>query len=352
MEELIVDRKKKLLFILLALALALSMAPITTLAYTSADWAKPEIENAQSYGLIPDVLKDADLTRPITRAEFAAVAVKAYENFTGTTAAPVASNPFTDTSNTDVLKAYSIGIVNGTSATTYNPDGILTRQDAATLLTRVEKKAYIPGWTILTDSNYTLNFTQPSKFADDGSISDYARQSVYFMNAKGVINGTGNNNFSPTVTAARQEALIIAVRMVEKLKGVTLDYRQTGTPEPPPPPSGGTDAKLVGTWVRSIGTSDYRYYLSFKDDGSYSYVQISGSTTTTVTGRYAASGGRVYLTKLVDDMDRGLKDQSMGYSFGTDSDGEYLSIATVWFALAGTDEEPQEMSPTQFWRSR
>jgi len=125
----------------------------------------------------------------------------------------------------------------------------------------------------------------------------------------------------------------------------------TPTPEPTHPSSGNTDSKLVGFWVRSIGTSDYRYYLSFKDDGSYSYVQISGSTTTTVTGKYTTSNSRVYLTGLIDDMNRMLKDQNMGYSFGTDSDGEYLSIATVWFAEVGTDNEVEEMSPTQFWRS-
>ena len=126
----------------------------------------------------------------------------------------------------------------------------------------------------------------------------------------------------------------------------------TPTPIPTPAPSSSIDARLLGFWVRSIGTSDYRYYQSFKDDGSYSYIQISGSLTTTVTGRYSASGGKVYLTNLVDDMNRIIKDQSMSYSYGTDSEDEFLSIATVWFALADTDEEPQEMSPTQFWRSQ
>jgi len=107
---------------------------------------------------------------------------------------------------------------------------------------------------------------------------------------------------------------------------------------------------LVGLWVRD--SSDYRYYLSFKDGGEYSYIQISGTITTTVTGRYTASNGRVYLSDLVDDMVRKIKNQNTGYSFGIDKDGAFISIATVWFALVGIDEEPQEMSPTQFWRSQ
>ena len=117
-----------------------------------------------------------------------------------------------------------------------------------------------------------------------------------------------------------------------------------------PPLNGGNDSKLVGVWVRNIH-SDYRYFLSFKDDGSYSYVQISDSTITTVKGSYTTFNGRVYLTNLVDDRDKQLKDQSMGYSFGIDNDGEYLSIATILIIFAESDDEPKEGTPTQFWRS-
>ncbi|MCL1941358.1 MAG: hypothetical protein FWG09_05395 [Synergistaceae bacterium] len=117
----------------------------------------------------------------------------------------------------------------------------------------------------------------------------------------------------------------------------------------PPGETGG--AKLTGLWVRDI-SSDHRYYLSFKDDGGYSYVQISGSTTAAVKGKYTVSNGRVYLTGLTDDMGRVLKDQDMGYSYGTDADGEYLSMAAVRFAVAGTDEELEEGPPVQFWRSK
>jgi hypothetical protein len=73
--------------------------------WTSSGWAQPEIEKAESYGIIPDSLMKEDLTKPITRSEFAAVAVKTYENLTGKKAAPVSPNPFTDTSDPEVLKA-------------------------------------------------------------------------------------------------------------------------------------------------------------------------------------------------------------------------------------------------------
>ena len=202
----------------------------------ASPWATPELQKADDLGLIPDSLRGSDLTQPITRAEFAAVSVKAYEALTGIKAIPVSNNPFKDTSDVEVLKAYNLNLVNGTSATTFEPNTILNRESAATLLTRVLKAAYIPGWTLATDSNFTLSFMQPAKFADDDKISDWAKSSVYFMAANGIITGTGNNMFSPRATttaeiavgyasATREQALIIALRMVDNLKDKPLNFQ-------------------------------------------------------------------------------------------------------------------------------
>jgi hypothetical protein len=204
-------------------------------ASNTSGWAQDQnvAEKASEYGLIPDSLKSADWTKPITRAEFAAVAVKLYENLTGKAATPVSPNPFTDTNDAEVLKAYNIGVVNGMSATTFAPNDRLTREQMAAMLTRALKSAYIDGWTLGTDSQYKLNFTMPAPFADDALISSYARESVYFMFANNIINGTGNNTFSPkaastsqqainAATATREQSLAIAVRIVENLKDKPL----------------------------------------------------------------------------------------------------------------------------------
>ncbi|MCL2775896.1 MAG: S-layer homology domain-containing protein [Oscillospiraceae bacterium] len=213
----------------------------STAAWSNASqWATPELQKASDMGLIPDSLKNADLTKPITRAEFAAIAVKVYETLSGTAAAPAASNPFTDTKDTDVLKAYNTGLMVGVSSNTFEPNTLLNREQAATALTRVLKRAYIPGWTFATDGNYTLNFTQPAKFADDANISDWAKPSVYFMVANGILSGVGGNKFAPKnvtssdeaigyANATREQALVISVRMVENLKDKTLNYTQSAT---------------------------------------------------------------------------------------------------------------------------
>ena len=195
----------------------------------TSDWAKSEIEKADALGLIPDVLKGQDLTKPITRAEFAAVSVKTYEALSGTAAIPAVNNPFVDTADVEVLKAFNVGITAGISATEFEPDTLLNREQAATMLTRVFKKVSLAGWTIQTDGEFTLPYDMPVPFADDNSISDWAKDSVYFMAANEIIRGTENNNFSPRAvtpaeqaenyaSATREQALAIAVRMVENLK--------------------------------------------------------------------------------------------------------------------------------------
>ena len=203
--------------------------PTETRWADASEWATAELERADELGLIPTSLYGEDLTQDITRAEFAAVAVRTYEALSGISAIPAVTNPFTDCTDVDVLKAYNIGAVNGTSATTYDPDALLNREQAATMLTRVFKKISMPGWTLPTDSQFTLPYTKPAAFADDKDISDWAKDSVYFMAANGIINGVGNNKFAPKnvtteeeangyANATREQALIIAVRMVENLK--------------------------------------------------------------------------------------------------------------------------------------
>jgi len=180
--------------------------------------------------VIPDALRGADLTRPITRAEFAAVAVRVYEQLVGEPAEAAAENPFTDTDDREVLKAFHPGLAVGISATLFDPDALLNREQAATILTRVFKKVSVPGWTWARDADFTLEFEQPGLFADDAKISAWARDSVYFMAAREIIAGTGGNNFTPRATtpeeeamnyasATREQALELAVRMTENLPG-------------------------------------------------------------------------------------------------------------------------------------
>lgn len=190
-------------------------------------WAKDEVTMADSLGLIPDTLYGKDLSQPITRAEFCAVALQLYENL-AKTEVPYAPSPFTDIAgNPDansIARAAALNTTVGTSPTTFSPQENISREQLVTMLTRTVKKYLYPNWTFATDASYPLDITGVKAYADDKDISDYARESVYYLTKLGVVGGVGNNTFAPKAitsaqvatgyaTATREQALLIAVRL-------------------------------------------------------------------------------------------------------------------------------------------
>ena len=189
-------------------------------AYSNASkWAIEEMDKAETYNLIPDILKGNDMTQLITRQEFAALSVKLYECLIEKNAEIVAE-PFEDIDDENVAKAYGLGITKGISENLFAPEKDISREEVATMLTRT-LKAYMPD---LDTSNNTT-----SKFSDDFAISDWAKDSVYFMVSKNIILGIGNNKFAPKNTTAdeeavmyanstREQALLMSVRAFEAIK--------------------------------------------------------------------------------------------------------------------------------------
>lgn len=195
-----------------------------------SSWAKKEIEDAYEEKIIPEELIGEDLTKKADRAEFAAIAVKMYENLSGKQTSS-AVNPFNDINDNkykeDILKAYSLNITLGTGKDEFTPNDNITREQMAAMLTRAYKKSEFEGWSIERDDKYPLNYMGVQKFSDDDEISDYAKEAVYFMVRWGVIQGVGNNAFAPKGSigldegygyATREQALAIALRSMKYLK--------------------------------------------------------------------------------------------------------------------------------------
>ena len=173
----------------------------------ASEWAEPELKEASKQNLIPEIFDEANLTKNITRKEFAHTVVKMYEKITGQKAVPIAKNPFTDTKDKEVLKAYNIGITNGTSDTTFSPDDLITREQMATMMTRALTKA----------GKDTSRPASAKLFADDSEFSEYAKDSIYYMSSIEIIKGVGENKFNAKGNASREQALAISIRCVKKL---------------------------------------------------------------------------------------------------------------------------------------
>ncbi|MDD4047191.1 MAG: S-layer homology domain-containing protein, partial [Tissierellia bacterium] len=337
--------------------------------YNASEWAKTEIKKADEMGLIPDSLRSADLTKPITRAEFAAVSVKLYEKMSGITTTPVKINPFNDTNDQEVLKAYNVGITAGVAADKFAPDELLNREQAATMLTRVFKKAFVKGWTLNADGSFTFNYTAPPKFKDDVKISDWAKPSVYFMVTHGIISGVGDNNFAPRATtsaeqaanyasATREQALAISVRMTEKLDStnssevVPVETQPEESEKPPQNQGNSTEQSqessntIVGIWQTGSmtgheynamsGTFRYNSGLgqryNFKDDGTYTSSIVAGyGSMISITGNYTVTEDQITFSNQ-----KGKVSSDYGDTW---KEGNLLKDETYYYAFDNSDSE-------------
>lgn len=181
-------------------------APVgATFADMADHWAKADVETMYARGVVsgfPD-----GTFRPgqnVTRAEFAKMIavilgldangqsafddVQAGQWYTGYVAA--------------VTKA---GIVNGTSATTFEPEKYITRQDAAVMLARV------------LDYKGKTYPTQSKGFNDEDAVAAYAKNAVNGLANLGLINGY-NGGFAPADNTTRAEAAALLLRVADYIK--------------------------------------------------------------------------------------------------------------------------------------
>ncbi|GFN29949.1 hypothetical protein PCURB6_02090 [Paenibacillus curdlanolyticus] len=175
-----------------------------------SSWAFEDVRQAMHMDLIPDGLQ-SDYQQAITRAELSSVIVKLYERLTGSKAALPATNPFKDTKDPNVLKAYGLGIVGGISATKFSPDALVTREQLAVML-----------YSTLTKSGLKekLAGSEPTAFADGSSIAAWAAEAASKLAGAGILKGTQTKEglkFQPKANASREQIFSLAYRIADSL---------------------------------------------------------------------------------------------------------------------------------------
>ncbi|MBR6807916.1 MAG: S-layer homology domain-containing protein, partial [Clostridia bacterium] len=146
-----------------------------------------------------------------------AMIVQMLYNLEGRPAVDKSNNPFTDVAGDAwyadaVLWAYQNGVTTGTSATTFSPDALVTREQVAVFLYRYQKdykKAEIGDGADL------------SSFPDADKISPYAgfAEAMAWANANGIIGGKKNGSdvtLSPLDQAMRSEVAKMFVSFDKK----------------------------------------------------------------------------------------------------------------------------------------
>ncbi len=174
-------------------------------ADATGHWAEWYINLATKKGLFKG--NDAGMFNPdenVTRAQFVTVLWRMAGSPTVED-----SVPFTDIDHQiDEFKAaiawgYTMGYINGTSETTFDPDGSLTREAAMKML-----HSYSGG---KSGMEMMVAFVYDGHFEDSSSISSWAKPSVWWSVYHRLISGTTETTISPQNTATRAQLAKILV---------------------------------------------------------------------------------------------------------------------------------------------
>ena len=110
---------------------------------------------------------------------------------------------FSDTANPYIMAAYRLGIIDGTVAPTdsapgtFNPNGLLNRQQAAVIIMNVTR--------LISDP---VDIALVSDFADMDLAAAWAHPGINFVYATGIMSGVGNNRFNPLGYYTREMGIV------------------------------------------------------------------------------------------------------------------------------------------------
>ena len=174
-------------------------APGTTFSDIKNHANKAAIEALASRGIINGMGQGTFMpNKTMTRAEFAAIVIRAL----GLTAKD--TKVFSDVPSSKWYAGYigtanSSGIVNGVGSGKFNPDGTITRQEAAAMVARAAK---LCGLDTTMDAAATRNML--AQFGDYRSAASWATESLAFCYSAGILDQS-DLNIQPTKAILRCE---------------------------------------------------------------------------------------------------------------------------------------------------
>lgn len=180
-----------------------------------AGWAKNTAAEAASKSLLPYEFTSI-YPKNISREQFCIllgnmIAVKdgyySIETYMESTGQPYLKNYFVDCAGVDnsVNILYAMGIVTGTDETHFDPEGELTREQAAVLLGKTAARYW------------TLETIKPLQFADVKIISPWAEEYVAWASEHKIMSGITPESFVPQGAYTVEQAISTIVRLYNLL---------------------------------------------------------------------------------------------------------------------------------------
>ncbi len=170
---------------------------------TVSDWAVEYVNAYRDTGLMPLYLYNyevTDYTVDITREQFCEL-MEPILNRKGYLVKNEYTASFDDCDNISVVILADIGIISGTSDTTFEPDKNITREEAAVILAR------------LLDYTDTYHYEKTDSFyhyKDEPDFSDWAKEAIYAVYNAKIMNGIGSNRFSPMGAYTIEQAIKVS----------------------------------------------------------------------------------------------------------------------------------------------
>lgn len=171
---------------------------LVTFTDVAAHYSRPEVEYLASRYVIQGDNGLFSPNRNITRAQFAAMIARALQ------VTPTKPTAFADIKGkwyeADVQALQELGIINGVTPTSFNPNAPLTRQHAAIMMARVLRYAHVD----MTNDVMT-------RYEDDARINRQYVADIYWLQQLDIMTGS-NNVFNPTNALTRGQMAKILKR--------------------------------------------------------------------------------------------------------------------------------------------
>lgn len=175
-------------------------------------WALPFVEKVYQTKVVSDDFLNHLVESPqemLTRLEFCEMLLSLYENSESESKRTELQNThmYEDISHLSIEaqntinKASTLGIVSGTSDTSFDPDGNITRQMMAVMLKNTFDAIYV-------NDNTDAEIGWDKHFKDESKISKWAYEGVRFSNKMGILSGDGDN-FNPNTYATHEMGLVL-----------------------------------------------------------------------------------------------------------------------------------------------
>ena len=217
---------KRFTALLLLVALLIATVPMALAAANPwsendapTQWAQSYVREAYNQNLVPSNLMGR-FGQPITRAEFTALGVALYQSTTGREITGRVT--FADTNDVNVQMMAYLGVVRGVGDNRFNPDGLITRQESAAMLSR-----------LISVTGTALPTISPT-FADNDAISNWAMGYVGQVRVLGIMGGVGGNRFDPAGRYTIEQSIVTMLRVFQMdelndfLCGMNLDWVRSG----------------------------------------------------------------------------------------------------------------------------